>query len=266
MIFIGIILIIAASILVGVYLSNKKKTSLIESTETSTSEFLDSLAKSMTDGVGSGSLSYFTEVKGVIACAEPLVSELSKTRCVYYSMNIEREYEETYFEENPDGKREERTRRGAETVAQNQRSIPFYIEDGTGRIKVKPGGAEFIAERIHSGFEPYEAENSGFISIGGIRIELGKNHSTERRTIGYRFSEDALEIGREVYVIGEATDQGGELCMVTPKDKDKKFIISSKGEEELLKDSKTAMTWSIIGSVICGILGIAIIIISLLGK
>ena len=60
----GILLIVLAIVLAGVYLSDKRKLAQMEATETSSAEFLKSLATSMADGVGAGSLRYLSEIKG----------------------------------------------------------------------------------------------------------------------------------------------------------------------------------------------------------
>lgn len=260
---IGIILIVIAAVLVFVYLSNKRKLAQMEATETSSVEFLNSLATSMADGVGAGSLRYFAEIKGKIVCQEPLVSELAGGDCVYYSMSVDREYEETYYENDEEGNREKKIRQGSENVAGNKRSIPFYVEDATGRIKVKQEGAEIISEKVYSRFEADISGNISFLKIGQMNIEIpASNHDGDRRILGYRYNEEAIEVGRDVYVLGEVTDRDVELCVVSPLDKDKKFIISTKGEEALLREGKTSMNLSLIGAIICGIIGIGMLIFS----
>lgn len=261
----GIIFILISLALAMVYVSNRKKLALMANTETSTVEFLETLSKSMSDGVGDGSLRYFTEVRGKIRCEDPLVSELAETDCVYYSMKVEREYEETYFEEDSEGRREEKTRSARNTVAQNTRSVPFMLEDATGKIKIITEDAEIIAEEVYSRFEPSENMDSDFSRNVWIKADDHYDHeSPDRRTIGYHYVEEALETGREVYIIGEASDKDGTLCMVSPTEKNKRFIISSKGEEALMEEGRSAMVWSMVGSLACGLTGVVLIIISII--
>lgn len=263
----GVIFILISVALAMVYVSNRKKLALMEKTETSTVEFLETLSKSMSDDVGGGSLRYFTEVRGKIRCEDPLVSELAETSCVYYFMKVEREYEETYFEEDSEGRREEKTRSVRDTVAQNTRSVPFMLEDATGKIKIMPEDAEIIAEEIYSRFEPSENMDSDFRRKAWIKAEDHYDHEGPgRRTIGYHYFEEALETGREVYIMGEASDKVGTLCMVSPGEKNKRFIISSKGEEALMEEGRSAMVWSMVGSLACGLIGIVLVIISVIYK
>lgn len=259
----GILLIVLAIVLAGVYLSDKRKLAQMEATETSSAEFLKSLATSMADGVGAGSLRYLSEIKGKTVCPAPLLSELAGVYCVYYSMNVDREYEETYYEEDSNGNRQQKTRTGFDNVASNKRTMPFYVEDATGQIKVNPDGAEIISEKVYSRFEPDMQKNADFLKTGDMNIDLPASfHNGDRRTTGYRYNEEALEVGRDVYVLGEVTDRELELCVVAPLDKGKKFIISSKGEEALMREGKNSMNLSLIGAILCGVIGMAILIFS----
>lgn len=262
---IGVALILGAVGLVMNYFSQKRKLEQMEATETSTVEFLESLRKSMAEGVGAGSLNYVTEVKGKIVCDEPIVSELAGVECVFYSMTVTREYEEAYYERDQQGRTHRRIRTGYDPVASNQRSTPFYVQDATGRIRIRPDGAEFVGEEVHSRFESAEQHGGGFLQIGRMRIELPRSYSGgDRRTIGYHFEEEAVPVGSEVYVLGEATDREGELCIVRPMDKDKKLIVSTRSEEELARQGQSSMKISVFGAIACIILGIAAIVYDLM--
>ena len=84
-----------------------------------------------------------------------------------------------------------------------------------------------------------------------------------RRTLGYQFTERILPLNRRLYVLGAASDSSGELVIQKPREKGQ-FIISLKSEEELLKSSKSGMTWSLVGSIACFVIGIGCIILDVL--
>ncbi|MBF0101818.1 MAG: E3 ubiquitin ligase family protein [Desulfobacterales bacterium] len=261
MIFLGIVLIcISGGLAVG-YVFKKKKLMLIESTETSTVEFLQSLAQSMKDGVGENSLHYFTEVKGNVICNDPLTSEIAQTKCVYYSMSIDRQYEEVYYERDQQGKQHKRTRSAYETVATNTRKVPFEVEDSTGKISINPEGAELISEKIISRFEPAKSHSNNMLRIGNMSFNLNVPMFTgDRKTLGYRIEEHAILTGKNIYVLGDATDQYGQLCIQRPTEKNKKFIISVKGEEELLREEKLHSMLMLIFGILCAIGGIGVLV------
>jgi len=262
MLIVGFVLLLAAGGMVWVLFNEKKKMALMESTETNTVDYLKELAKSMGEGVGSGALDYLTEVKGQVVCDRPLISELNETECVYYSMSVERKYEETYYEENEDGQRERRTRTSSDTVASNRRNARFMVEDATGRILVVPDGAKFIAEKVLSRFEPASGRSGQEIRFGSFAF-TPRYQEGDRRTLGYQFEEEAIPTGRNIYIHGRATDKQGELCIESPAEKGQ-FIISVKSEEELARQGKSLSTGMTVGAVIAAIAGVICIVMGLI--
>ncbi|MBF0226809.1 MAG: E3 ubiquitin ligase family protein [Desulfobacterales bacterium] len=258
----GVVLLILSGGLVAFYFVKRKEIDKILSTETAKVDFLESLASSMTEGVGSGALNYFTEVKGKVVCKEPLISELAQSECVYYYMRVNRNYEETYYETDSQGHRQRKTRSGSETMSQNERSVPFYVNDGTGSIKVKPDGAKIISEKVLSRFEPASSQSGNFLRIGSFSFEISgfMGGGGDRRTTGYTFEENAIVIGKDIYVLGEATDREGELCIQRPQDDNNKFIVSTKSEEVLVKEGKTTLTIMMVGAIISALAGVGLII------
>ncbi|HEQ70901.1 MAG TPA: hypothetical protein ENN69_00285, partial [Spirochaetia bacterium] len=88
----------------------------IQGTETSRVADLAELARQVAEEMGAGSFNQITEIKGRAAARSPLTSELAKLDCVWYSMRVLREYEETYWDTDSNGNRVQRTRRGADQV------------------------------------------------------------------------------------------------------------------------------------------------------
>jgi hypothetical protein len=256
----GLVALGLSVVLIFLYRSQKNRLGVMQSTQTSQVHMLRELAQSMKEGVGEGNLAYMTEVKGKVVCASPLQSELEGVECVYYAMRIEREYEETYYENDPQGRRQRRTRTGSDTVASNQRSAPFLVDDGTGQILVDPGGAEFVAEKVVSRFEPGGDNSGGEIRLGSFSLTL-PSLTGDRRTLGYRFEEEAIPVGRELYVLGEAAEVNGELRLRQPGQGP--FIISLKGEEELMRQGQSSATWMLAGSMVCALLGLGLLVAGL---
>lgn len=239
----------------------------MKATETLTTAELKQEAKDVEDGLGEiGSYSKITEVKGSVQCENPLTSELAQKACVHYSMRIIRKWEERYWETDSQGNRIQKTRSGSDTVASNKQSIPFYINDSTGFIKINPEGAELITTKAYSQFKPGEMQGSS-IQIGNFSLNLGNIASlgAGRRTIGYSYEEEIIPIGRDLYVLGEASDASGELTMQKPSEKGKKFIISTKSEEELGRGIQGSMTALMISSIISEIGGVILLVLRILG-
>ncbi|MBN2053425.1 E3 ubiquitin ligase family protein [bacterium] len=260
---VGTLLMLGAAGLLYGYQSRKRGVATLLATETVQVEFLESLAASMREDMGEGSLYYKTEISGVVECDEPLVSDLAGTECVYYSMSIHRKYEETFYETDQQGNRRRRVRSGSEQVAGNERSVRFRVNDGTGVLFVEPGGAEFVAETVLSAFQPAEGGSDRELRIGDRMIRLAQAVlGNDRRTLGYQLEESVIAVGRQVFLLGEVVDDHGTLCMKTPHD-DGRFLISTKQEAQLLREGRTQMKWMKFGAMTAVVLGLLLIIINL---
>lgn len=238
----------------------------IKATETHTAAGLLQEANDVAEGLGEkGSYNKLTEVKGVIRCDNPITSELAQAKCVNYSMSVTRKWEEKYWETDSNGNRVQKTRQGSDTVASNERSVPFFVEDATGRIKVVPDGASMTREKIYSKFIPGEPQGPS-LSIGGFTMNFGNlSLGSGKTTVGYSYEESIIPVDRDIYVLGEAVDSGGELKVQKPSEKDKKFIISVKSEEELLRSIAGSMTALLVGAIISGIGGVVVIVLNIFG-
>ncbi len=265
-IIIGAVLVVAA---IGMLLGSRaKKRRLLEikSVQTSTAAELTDLASSVAKEIGAGSFNQVAEVKGTVECAEPLVSELSQTRCVRYSMSVTREYEERSWQTDSNGNRVQRTERKSEQVASNTRAVPFLVRDATGAIAVEPDGASFVDEKVFSQFQQGELPSAG-IQLGAFRFGGGAVPMLggDRHTIGYRFEEQAIPVGRAIYVLGEAVDAEGRLRIRKPTAKGSSFIVSLKSEEQLASSAASTARGLAIGAAIAAVLGAAGVILGILG-
>ena len=258
----GIVLVLVAVALYFGSSSQKKRLGEMKAMETESAADLAGLAAAVAEDIGPGSFNQKTEVKGTIECAAPLVSELSRTSCVRYSMRVNRDYEETFWEKDDKGQEVQRTRRGSETVASNARSVAFLVRDATGTIEVEPEGASFVDEKVYSEFRPGEGR--------GERLRFGSYDfnpmgfaalSGGRRTLGYRFEENAVPLGRAVYVLGEAVDRDGRLRIVKPSEKGASFIVSLKSEEQLAAGAQSSAKGLFISAIIAAAAGVAVAVV-----
>ncbi|MDP3177288.1 MAG: E3 ubiquitin ligase family protein [Spirochaetaceae bacterium] len=235
------IVAVGALVLVLIGRSQAGKAAELASTQTSTVASVKELASKIAAEIGPGSFSQIVEIKGT-ACAEaPLVAEFSSTPCVWYESVATREYEEEHWETDKDGHRHRRTRRGSEEVSRILREPPFAVDDGTGAIAVDPRGAKLEAEKSLSRFEP--GERAVGLAVGAFTLALGAVLGGGRRTLGYRFEERCIPLGRKLYVLGEASDADGALTVRKSADKGKRFIVSIKSEEEIVAGALGAAKW-----------------------
>ncbi|MBI5646719.1 MAG: hypothetical protein HY962_07285 [Ignavibacteriae bacterium] len=259
MIIVGIVLLALAGLLL--FLRKKQQDQLLEIkfVKTSTVAELSDLQKSIAAEIGPGGFRQQAEVKGVCRCDTPLKGELSGQDCVYYSMSVSERYEETYTETDSQGRSSTRTRTSTTVVTSNTQAVRFSLDDGTGSITVDTAGASVDAVSVVNKYEPYRAGMTG-LQFGGFTFSLGGFGGSGRRVLGYEYHESIIPLGRQLYILGDACDTGGELAMVLPQEKGKPFIVSVKSEEELTRGKEGAVKWMFVGVIVSAVAGLALII------
>lgn len=228
---IGAVFLIAAIVLFFIQKNQKSRAYNIRVARSATASELKQMAQSIAQEIGGGNWREYVKVSGTIECDRPLTSELKQETCVYYYMSVAREYEETVTKTDSEGKSYQETERRSETISSNKQSVPFELVDSTGNVTVDPEGASVEGVKVLDEFRQEQA-TGGILSFGRFSLAIG---SGGQRTLGYRYTETILPLKRRVFILGMANDSTGELAIRKPIDADKKFIISLKTEEELLK-------------------------------
>lgn len=243
----GIVLMLIGLGLLVAYGFQRRKLATLTVAKPRTAGELTQSAASIGQELGAGGFKELVELAGEIRCAQPLQSPLGGQRCVHFEMQVVREYEEDYEERDSKGNVRRGTRRGSETVASDTQSVEFQVADASGACDVAPGGASFdtLVQSV-SRFEPGQGGAGGVISFGGFSLQLNLGGG-RRRTLGYRYREEVLPVGRRVTVVGQVDDQSGRLTVRKGEDH---FIISTRTKAELMGSAKTnAQILSILGGV-----------------
>jgi hypothetical protein len=265
MLIVGIVLLVVSGILYFVRMNAQKKLFEIKSTETFLTKDLQDLYSSVKSEIGAGGFSKMAEVKGLVKCDNPLKGEISGQPCVYYSMTVTREFEETKQERDANGNMVTKNVRGSETVSSNTQRVPFYVQDESGRMLVNPNNANIDPVQVKDEFQAGEYQTGQSLSFGGFTFTVNSPLSS-RRTLGYRFQESILPLDRKVYILGEVTDTSGELAIQYPREKGKKYIISLKSEEELVRGAESTIKWTLYAAIACDVIGIVLVILGVLKK
>ena len=246
----SIILAIAISFLIKHHFL-KADIRAIRATETSSIAELRKMLAKMAKKMGRvGTCREQVEVKGVVRCSRPLTAELSQRHCVYYHTKIVEEYEQSEYETDDDGDTHLRDRRGTKVVSNHQNQVNFYIEDATDKIYIDLNEAEIDGMTVVSQFE-----------------SCHRQKSADYRTLGYQRTEKIIELGSEIYIIGEVKDTNGRLQIGASNDRRKPFVISFSSQEELLQRKiargKRKLSWGI-GLGISGSMAIAYALLGML--
>jgi len=271
-IIIGLVLI---GISVGLWFYRKsqmEKSFNIRYQETTTAKNIWENYEDIVKAVGNGNYTEIVEVKGIGMIDKPLIGEYSKKPVLYYRTSLVHEYEVQEQQRDSEGRTRWVTVRKSETISTNEQGVPFYLDDNSGKkIMVNLNGAEKITQKIVDKFEREFSQNylnQNRNTSWGLQLInfLSSANVGGSRTIGYRFVEEAIPVNARLYVYGEASDRDGELMIVKPKDNKQNFIVSVKSEEELVKDADSAAKGSLIGLIVCAVLGVASIIFGIVAK
>jgi hypothetical protein len=167
------------------------------------------------------------EVKGRARADVPLTSYLAHARCVYYVYDISEHWSRTTTYKDSKGNTQTRRESGWKTVASGGESLAFDIEDDTGRLRVVPEGAEVTATGVFN-----ETCGPGHPFYYGKGPAGSVSDSDHRR----RFTEQAILVGEDVYVIGCARLREDRVEPEIASDEDAElFMISTTPEEEIVR-------------------------------
>ena len=256
---IGLILIIVGVILFFVQRNQKSRVFSIKSARITQAAELHKTAQAIADEIGGGNWRDYVKVWGEVTVKQPLTSELKQAPCVYYTMNVQRVYEETVTEKDSEGNTTRTTERRHETISSNKQSIPFYLQDASGEVLVNPDGAAIETIKVLDEFRPEESASGGLLRFGNFSLTLGSGKQSN--TLGYQYTESILPVGRNILVVGSASDNTGTMTLCKPTSGDKKYIISLKSDEALTASAEKGATVSFAIMAVC--LGLGVVLIGL---
>ena len=203
---------------------------------------IDNLPTSKTQGVFIG----LVEIKGTAECEQPLTSYLAGAPCVYYAYEIEERWSRLVTTTESDGRggTREVTRResGWTQVDAQTESTPFYLQDDTGSVLVRPAGARIeslgVFDRECSTWDPLYYEkgpSGGVMNSDGLR----------------RFTERVIPAQAQTFVVGQARERSDMVAPEIAADPNaSEFLVSVRSEEEV----SGGLGWQI---VLFGLLGAA---------
>jgi len=248
MVFFGIVLIVIA---IGCFFGARSQMGQVRTmsaTDTFTAQMLQELYQRVVPSLGSDALAQACEVAGTIEADAALSAPLSGTACVAYTRTVTREYEEDVTSTDSTGKTITTPTRRSEVVENNQQRVRFFVRDATGRVQLDPEQAELDLSETYNKYEPAA-------TVSGDRV----------RTLGYRYQEQALPIGTQVYVLGCVVDGGGQPMVArSPRDPKQKFIVSRRSERELTTAAASAARWFYYAAGGAGLVGVVLLVMGLI--
>lgn len=219
-------------------------------------------AKEINDRASSGSSGKLVQVSGTVESDTPLTGQMSQEQCVYCRTSVYRDYEETTYQQDADGRDAPTTRRGSERLSYAENHTHFFVNDETGRVRVDPKGADIDLTRVVDNFDTgnslqFSGDNLkwGRFSFNISSKGMGSRGST---TLGYRFIEEIMPLNQQVLVLGEAGSGAHEVTISKPGKGN--FIISTKSAEGLASSVEGKVRFMKTAYIICLIAGAGFLI------
>ena len=224
-----------------------------------------------TDGIraelGQNALAENVTVRGRPIIEEPLTGPLSGRQCLHYKVRVERQYEETYEDKDDEGNVRTRTRRGSETMSQQDEATTFEFVDGERSVEVDLVGADH--DSLTESFDQFEPQGqsrlAGLIGLSLGGAGYGSHHGRSRYggrvTLGYRYQEHILPMDQELTVVGRVNARDGELSIGKS---DGIFLVSQRTREQLLGRAQMMAKGTLAGSGLSFVAAIVLVVMGLL--
>ena len=208
---------------------------------------VDDTSTSKTLGVFIG----LAELKGSAESDTPLTSHLAGAPCVLYTWHIDEHWSRTVTETYTDSKGHTQTRTrhesGWTTVAKGGQSIPFYLKDDAGIIRILPESATIEDKEI---YDKTVGRNDPLYYAKGPAAAI--TNSDYRR----RFIEHALPLHTNLYVIGQAREREDIVAAEIAKDKNAPmFLISIRTEKQVSSGFAVGLWAFLISGLLCALGG-----------
>ena len=177
------------------------------------------------------------EVVGNAECENTLTSPLSRKSCVFWQIQVQ----------NNAGV-DIRGNWKWQTIYESTTSESFYVNDGTGKIKVLPANAKLLLQ--DELLQQSTIFNSLDPKIEVALKELGIDTSSPLNLTSHRVYERLIEPGEHIYVIGKIKYENE--VKVIASGNDNPLIISDRSERELLKPYYLRIAINFLAGIIAG--------------
>lgn len=211
---------------------------------------IDDLPTSKTLGAFIG----LVELKGTAESEAPLTSHLAEISCIMYDWKIEEHWSRTVTETYRDAKGHMQTRTrhesGWNTVAHGDESVPFYLQDDTGVIRIQSDGAKIEDKEV---FDKTVNRTDPLYFGKGPQNEIA---NTDHRR---RFHETAVPLHTPLYIIGQARERQDVVAAEVTRDKNSPlFIISTRTERQVSSGYGWWLWLCLVLGLLAGVAGVLI--------
>lgn len=170
------------------------------------------------------------EVKGTAESEAPFISRLAEAPCVYHGWEVRERWSRVVTETTTDSKGNRTTRRrrksGWTTVAHGGESAPFFVQDDTGSLLVRPAGAKL---------EPSTFFNRTVSRADPLYYQHGPAEAIRDSDHVRCLVEKGIRLHAPLYVVGAARERADIVAPEIAARADTEFVISTHGEDHVCR-------------------------------
>lgn len=254
MVVLGIVALLAGAGLLYAGSRSHARAAAVVGTATTGCGELAPLAAAVRTELGTDAFSRHVELVGKArpAPSGALTGPLSNAPVVWWRTKVEHQYWDEEWRTDSEGKKHRERVKRTETVAEQSSDGPFVLSDATGSVTVDPRGVPL--DRPLETFDDFRAADA---PTGWLGLSLRPRTDT----IGYRYQEWAVPVDHDLYVLGEARAQGGDIVVGKPSGgKDLRVMISTRSEADIVASSKSGARWFTIAALVLGAVGVVLVV------
>ena len=211
------------------------------------------------------------EVKGFAATKETVKTPYTNRQVAFYTAETIQVSETTEEYRDSNGDRKIRTTKHEDRMSSEESSAELLLKDSAGNeIVIETNGISNKLDLIktHDRLETQNPYGAGYADDPFRRYNRFNlpSYGTGHRIIGYKQVEKTLPLGGALYVLGEAYMLANRIWIGPPKDKKQPFIVTTRSEEQMLKDTQSSQTTSTVFGIICALAGLALFVVGVVKK
>ncbi len=211
------------------------------------------------------------EVKGFAATNETVKTPYTNRQVAFYTAETVQVSETTEEYRDSEGNRKLRTTKREDKISEEESSADLILKDNAGNeIFIETNGVanKLDLVKTHDHLEPQNPYGASYNNdpFRRYRKFTVPSYGTGYRILGFKQVEKTFPLGGALYVLGEAYMLANRIWIGPPKDSKQPFIVTTKSEEQMLKQTQSSQTSSTVGGIICAILGVVLVIVGFAKK
>ncbi len=207
------------------------------------------------------------EVKGTAACDDPPTAPYSQKKVAFYTAETYKVSEETRQERDNEGNVRTRTVKHEDKLSEEESAQPLLLTDADGRriiIETNGNADKLDLVKTMDRFQNADQYNANMYTNPYRRFrEYSPSFGAGYRLLGYKQVEKTIPLLSRLYVLGEAYMENGQIYIGQPREKSKPFIVTTKSEEELVKNKESAAKFQLFGGIASAVIGVILIIVGI---